>query len=357
MGGSSPESGVRARYRDPVRQELMTAAVRGAMKTKWLVDLVGRKRPDPGLDRQIAAALEIQRIARLPALESMEPARARRFAEAGLSPLDLAPEPMEQVIDTSVDAIPVRIYVPHDATGDWFVYFHGGGGVIGSIAASEPVTRYLAAKTRCTVASVEYRLGPEHKHPAAIDDATTAFQALAKRVPAGKQIVVGGDSFGGFLAAHVDHHARVTGGRRPDVQVLIYPLVDLTLSSPSYERFRDGYLLTKATVYWFRGHYLHDTDDKQAGSPWFWTDLHGSAPAVVATAGFDPLVDEGDEWADRLRAVGTEVRHLRNPSLVHGFLSLSGAVDAARAATDRICEETTALLRPAADTPGLPRSR
>jgi len=327
------------------------------MKTNWLVDLIGRGRPDPGLDRQIAAALELGRIARLPSLDSMEPARARRFAAEGLSPFDLAPEPMEQVIDMAVDGVPVRIYVPHDTTGDWFVYFHGGGGVIGSIATSEPVARYLAAKTRCTVASVEYRLGPEHKHPAAIEDATSAFQALAARVPAGKRVVVGGDSFGGFLTAHVDHHARVTGGRRPDVQVLIYPMVDLTLSSPSYERLRDGYLLTNAVVQWFRDHYLHDTDDKRAGSPWFWTDLHGSAPAVVATAGFDPLVDEGNEWAERLRAAGTEVRHLRNPSLIHGFLSMSGAIDAARAATDRICEETSALLRASGDTRGLQQSR
>jgi acetyl esterase len=335
----------------------MTAVVRRAMKTRWLVDLVGRKRSDPGLDRQIAAALELQRIARLPALDTMEPAAARKFAEAGLSPLDLAPEPMDQVIDLFIGSIPVRVFVPHDATGDWFVYFHGGGGVIGSIAASEPVTRYLAAKTRCTVASVGYRLGPEHKHPAAIDDATAAFQALAARVPAGKQLVAGGDSFGGFLTAHVDHHARLTGGRQPDLQVLIYPLVDLTLESPSIARLGDGYLLTKPTIYWFRSHYMHDDDDRRAGSPWFWTDLRGSARAIVVTAGFDPLVEEGDAWAERLRAAGTEVRHHQNPSLVHGFLSLAGAVDAAHAATDRICAEVVAMLRATADTPGSRPSR
>jgi acetyl esterase len=323
---------------------VLTAVVRRAMKTRWLVSLVGRKRADPGLDRQIAAAVELQRIARLPALESMEPPAARKFAAEGLSPLDLDPAPMDQVIDTNVGSIPVRVFVPPDASGDWFVYFHGGGGVIGSIAASEPVTRYLAAKTRCTVASVQYRLGPEDKHPAAIDDATAAFVALAARVPAGKRLVVGGDSFGGFLAAHVDRHARLTGGRQPDLQVLIYPLVDLTLESPSIERLATGYLLTKPMIYWFRGHYLHDTDDQRAASPWFWTELRGSAPAIVATAGFDPLVEEGDAWAERLRASGTDVRHLQHPSLVHGFLSLAGAVDAARAATARICAEIVGML-------------
>ena len=323
----------------------MTAAARRLMKTPWLVRAVGRKRPDPDLDRQIAAALELQRIMRLPALDSMEPAQARRFAEEGMSPLDVDLEPMAEVIDTSVDSTPVRIFVPHAATGDWFVYFHGGGGVIGSIAASEPVTRFIAARTRCTVASVQYRLAPEHKHPAAIDDATAAFQALAARVPAGKQLAVGGDSFGGFLTAHVDHHARTTGGRTPDLQVLVYPLVDLTLASPSIERLADGYLLTKRMVHWFRDHYLHADDDQRAGSPWFWTDLEGSAPAIVATAGFDPLVDEGNAWVGRLRAAGTEVRHLENPSLVHGFLSLAGAVDAARRATERICDEVASMLR------------
>ncbi|HEY1817459.1 MAG TPA: alpha/beta hydrolase [Kofleriaceae bacterium] len=340
-----------------MRQAVMTAAVRRAMRTRWLVDLVGRKRTDPGLDRQIAAALEVQRLAKLPSLESMEPPAARHFAEAGLSPMDLAPEPMDQVIDLFISSIPVRVYVPFGATGDWFVYFHGGGGVIGSIAASEPVARYLAAKTRCTVASVEYRLGPEHKHPAAIEDASTAFAGLAERVPPGRQLIAGGDSFGGFLTAHVDHHALMTGKRQPDLQVLIYPLVDLTLTSPSIERFADGYLLTKPTIYWFRENYMHASDDRRAGSPWFWTDLAGSAPAIVATAGFDPLVDEGDAWVDRLRAAGTSVRHHANPSLVHGFLAMAGAVDAAHAATDRICAEVVSMLRASSSTPRSPRSR
>jgi acetyl esterase len=323
----------------------MTGAARRAMKTPWFVRFAGRKRRDPGLDRQVAAALEFERIARLPALDSMEPARARRFAAEGMSPLDLDPEPMAEVIDTTVGAVPVRIFVPHSATTNWLVYCHGGGGVIGSIAATEPVTRYLAAHTGCTVASVEYRLGPEHKHPAAIEDATAAFQGLAARVPAGGKLAVGGDSFGGFLSAHIDHHARVTGGRRPDLQVLAYPIIDMTLASPSIERLATGYLLTKSMILWFRSNYMHHGDDYAAASPWFWTELEGSAPAIVATAGFDPLVEEGDAWVERLRAAGTIVRHHQNPSLIHGFLSLAGAVDAARGALDRICRDIVEMLR------------
>ena len=202
----------------------MRAAVRGAMSADWFVRFAGRKRadgPDTALDRQVAAALEFARITKIPALDSMTPARARSFAEEGTSSLELDLEPMAEVIDTTVGEAPVRIFVPHDAGPDWLVYFHGGGGVIGSITGSEPVTRYLAARTRATVASVGYRLGPEHKHPAAIDDACIAWSSMVSRVPADAKIAVGGDSFGGFLAAHVERNARITGERPPDLQVLL----------------------------------------------------------------------------------------------------------------------------------------
>lgn len=294
------------------------------------------------LDPQVAAVLELNRLMRLPALDSMEPQRARRFAENGLSPLDVAAAPMAQILDTTVAGeagpIPVRIYVPHDAGPDWIVYLHGGGGVIGSIRSSEPVTRLLAAQTRCTVASVGYRLGPEDQHPAAIHDACAAWDELVTRIPPGGKAIVAGDSFGGFLSAHVDRHA-LTGARRPDLQVLIYPIVDMTLAtSPSLERRAKGYLLTTSMVHWFRQHYLGGHDRREP-SPWFWPDLAGSAPAIVVTAGYDPLVDEGDAYAGRLAAAGVAVVHRPHPSLIHGFISLAGAVRAARAAVDLICAD------------------
>jgi acetyl esterase len=249
------------------------------------------------------------------------------------------------VIDATVaTSIPVRIFVPSDARPNWIVYFHGGGGVIGSIRASEPVTRYIAARTRCTVASVEYRLGPEYKHPAAIQDACAAWDALAARVPAGARVAVAGDSFGGYLSAQVDHDCGVRGVRRPDLQVLIYPLVDQTLTSPSIDRFADGYLLTKSMMQWFTNHYLNPTDDRRAASPQYWPTVRGASRAIVITAGYDPLVDEGDAYVDKLRADGVEVRHRRHASLVHGFLSLAGAVYAARAAVDQMCDDVVELL-------------
>lgn len=307
--------------------------------------LIGRRRRrgiDHRLDPQVAAVLELQRMLRLPALDSMEPERARRFAEQGFSPLDVAPRRMAEVIDTAVAGaagpIPVRIFVPPNATSHWIVYFHGGGGVIGSIQSSEPVTRWLAARTRCTVASVEYRLGPEHRHPAAIDDALAAWQALVPRV-AGRAAVAG-DSFGGFLAIHVDRDAV----RKPDLQVLIYPLLDLTLTSPSIERYADGYLLTAAVLRWFRSNYMRPDDDRRAASPHYWTDPRGAAPAIVATAGYDPLVDEGDRYAATLDRAGVTIRHRRYPTLVHGFLSLAGVVDVARVATDELCDDIREFL-------------
>ncbi|HET7503870.1 MAG TPA: alpha/beta hydrolase [Kofleriaceae bacterium] len=301
---------------------------------------------DRDLDREVAAVLAAQRLLRLPELHTMDPPGARTFAETGLSPLEVAPMAMAEVRDLTVPGragpIPVRIYVPHDAGPHWIIYFHGGGGVIGSIRTAEPATRLIAAQTRATVASVEYRLGPEHRHPAAIEDACAAWQALTTRATGA--VAVAGDSFGGFLSTHVDHHAIAAGVRRPDLQVLIYPAVDLTHSSPSIERLAEGYLLTRPIIRWFRENYLNPTDDRAAASPMFFEDLRGAAPAIIATAGFDPLVDEGDRYADMLRAAGVPVRHRRYPSLVHGYLSLAGGVRTARAALDELCGDIRELL-------------
>ncbi len=332
-------------YRGGVKDLLLRGVTRVALGEP-AVRLLARKRrrgPDSMLDRQVAGVLELQRLMKLPALDSMEPGKARKFAEAGLSPLDLPAAPMAQIIDTKVGTIPVRIYVPHDASNNWIVYLHGGGGVIGSIRASEPATRTLAAKTRCTVASVEYRLGPEHRHPAAIEDACAAWDAMAQRVPAGGKLAVAGDSFGGFLSAHVDHYARIYDKRRPDLQVLLYPIVDMTLVSPSIDKFADGYLLTRSMIHWFRNNYLSPSDDRRTISPTYW-DVHGASAALVVTAGFDPLVDEGDRYAEQLTDAGVAVRHRRQTSLVHGFLSLAGGVRAARTAVDLICSDIVDLL-------------
>ena len=327
----------------------MRTAVRAALGNDWFVRLVARKRShgrDAALDPQVAATIELMRLAGFPKVETLDPVAARAYVEDSLAALDVDLVPMAEVIDTKISPdIPVRIYVPHDAGPDWIVYFHGGGGVIGSIASSEPVTRDLAERTRCTVASVAYRLGPEDRHPAAIEDACAAYRGLLARVPAGGRIAVAGDSFGGYLSVQVEHALRRE--RRPDLQVLLYPVVDFTFQSPSIEQNAEGYLLTRELMVWFRSNYLRDEADRRTASPWFWPDgeLAGAAPAIVITAAFDPLVHEGDAWAERLRAAGVTVRHRCESSLVHGFVSMAGAIRAARAANDRICADIVDMLR------------
>jgi acetyl esterase/lipase len=329
---------------DTLRVHVARAIVRVALDAHWFVTFATRGRTDIGLDRQLAAILELARIVRVPDLATLTPAQARALADTSLADTDLPHLPMAEVIDTTVGehAIPVRMFVPPDASEHRIVYFHGGGGVIGSIAASEAAARYLAATTRCTVASVGYRLAPEYKHPTAIDDACAAWDTLA--AGARGKAIVAGDSFGAFLATHVERHARRAGGRRADLQVLVYPLLDLTLTSPSIERLGTGYLLTRAMMEWFRDHYAKPGDDHVAASPWFWHDLSGAAPAIIATAGFDPLVDEGRGWVRRLRAAGVRVVHHHHEPLIHSFLSFAGVVRTARIATDRLCAEIVRQL-------------
>src|SRR5258706_8702845 len=124
-------------------------------------------------------------------------------------------------------------------------------------------------------------------------------------------------------------------------------MIDLAMRSPSIERYADGYLLTRSMLQWFRTNYLGSDNEQRTASPAFWpeSELRGAAPAIVTTAGYDPLVDEGDTWAERLRGVGVTVRHHREPSLIHGFLSLGGGVHAAAAATDRICADLVEMMR------------
>jgi acetyl esterase len=331
---------------------LMKIGARGALAEPFLSVLVRNRRDDleRGLDRQVAGVLELQRLMKLPPLETMDPVAARRFAEEGLSPLEVDRVEMAHVHDALVprDWIPskpirVRIFVPRNAGPHWLVYLHGGGGTIGSARASEPITRYIANATTMTVASVDYRLGPEHKHPAAIEDAVAAFQSIAPRVPRGGKLAVGGDSFGGFLSAHVDRRSTL----RPAAQLLIYPMTNLTMSSPGFTTHGEGYLYTRKIAEYFKSHYLHANDDRKAASPAFFAErgdnLANAAPAIVATAGFDPLGPEGDEYADQLRAT-TSVVHRRYPGLVHGFLSLAGGVRAARAAVDELCADLVATL-------------
>jgi acetyl esterase len=244
---------------------------------------------------------------------------------------------MERIEDLDLPGPPgARLYTPHRAEpGDprpLLVYLHGGGWVSGDLDTHDGPCRLLAAEGGALVLAVDYRRAPEHEFPAAVEDALAAFEwAVANASDLGAdpaRIAVGGDSAGGNLAAVVSRLARDGGGPTPAMQLLIYPVTDLSLKRPSYHRFAKGFSLEEADMDWYRDHYLpgeHAVDDPRV-SPLLAADLTGLPPA------YDPLRDEGETYAEALRAAGVPAALQRHPSLVHGFANLTAVIPAARAA-------------------------
>jgi acetyl esterase len=253
--------------------------------------------------------------------------------------------PMQEVAALSIPgpggAMPAHLYVPPGAPGEpgpLVVYYHGGGWVIGDLVTHDSVCRFVAAHTGLRVLSVEYRLAPEHPFPAPVEDAVAAFAWAAENAEAlgvdPDRIAVAGDSAGGNLSAAVCLHARDHGGARPAMQLLLYPATDALGELPSRETFAEGFLLTKGDMAWFEGHYLPegcDADDPRV-SMMRARDLADLPPAYVATAGFDPLRDEGEAYARRMREAGTRVALRRFPGLIHGFANLTAISASSRAA-------------------------
>ena len=308
---------------------------------------------------QVAALLE--RIARspLPPYATVPPFIARRIyrdTRAAVSPEPPAVAEAKLLLASGPGGpIALRAYRPAGSAADEtlpaLMYFHGGGQVIGDLDTHDVVCRQLANGARCAVFSVDYRMGPESPFPAAVDDCIAATkwvadQAVRLRVDL-QRIAVGGDSAGGNLAAVVALAARDAGGPRLAFQLLIYPQTDQRYSFPSIERNGEGYVLTKQSMEYFRGHYLprrQDWEDWRA-SPLLAKSLAGLPPALVITAGFDPLVDEGRAYAERLAAEGVVTASREFPDMVHGFLLMGGVLDTANAAVG----ECSKALRAAFD--------
>jgi acetyl esterase len=298
------------------------------------------------LHPQVAALLE--RVARspLPPYHTVPAFVARRIyrdTRAALSPR--APEIAEVRLQVFNNAVAVRSYRPvRDEVLPALVFFHGGGWTIGDLDTHDVVCRQLALGARCAVFSVDYRLAPEHPFPAAVDDCFFATRFVfenAKTLGVDPQrIAVGGDSAGGNLAAVVALMARDAGGPPLAYQLLIYPATDQRCQFASHERNGEGYLLTKDGIRFFRGGYLPNETDRTdwRASPLLAASHAGLPPALVLTAGYDPLLDEGRAYAERLAKAGIDVSYREFSDMVHGFVLFGGAVDAANAALAECCE-------------------
>ena len=245
--------------------------------------------------------------------------------------------------------LPARVYRPKDQDPAMpiMVFAHFGGGVIGGLETCHVFCTVLARIVRCPVLSVDYALAPEHRFPAGLEDVLAAYRwardnAHRFEAPAGVA-AIGGDSMGGNFAAVAAQELRRAGEPQPALQLLIYPCVDLASQTPSMTTYADAFPLSRALMEWFAGHYA-GADASPADprlSPLRQPDLSGLAPAVVATAGFDPLLDQGELYARALRAAGTPVAYRCYDSLAHSFTAFTGAVPAADAA----CREIAGLAR------------
>lgn len=250
--------------------------------------------------------------------------------------------------------IPVRHYRPAGAgPAPLLVFYHGGGWVIGDLDTHDHLCRLICRDAAAHVLSVDYRLAPEHKAPAAVDDAYAAYlwarEHAAELGADPGRVAVGGDSAGGNLAALVTLRARDAGAPLPALQWLIYPATDMRGLARSRTLFGDGFLLTKHDMDWFQDSYLEGSGVDDADprvSPLLAGDLSGLAPALVVTAGFDPLRDEGDQYAAKLQAAGVTVDHRRMGSVIHGFAQLNAlGGDVARANAEMISAFRAHLAR------------
>ena len=295
------------------------------------------------LHPQVEQLLERAAKSPLPLLHDVPAHVARRIyrdTRAALSPP--APEVAEARLLIAPGPVALRAYRPAGTqpTDELpaLVYFHGGGWVIGDLDTHDVLCRQLANGARCAVYSVDYRLAPEHPFPAAVEDCVTALQFVAGRHA---RVAVGGDSAGGNLATVVALHARDRGGPEIAFQLLIYPATDQRGQHPSLKRNGEGYLLTKKAMDYFQAQYLPRKEDflDWRASPLLAKSLAGLPPAYVVTAGYDPLLDEGREYAERMAKEGVQVAYREYADMVHGFILFGGVLDTANAAAAECCEK------------------
>jgi acetyl esterase len=304
------------------------------------------------LDPQAKMLIDMLAPPGAPTLDQMSPAEARAMMRqlTGMRP---SIEPVRSAVDKTVPGphgeIPVRVYSPEGTTPmPLLVYFHGGGWVIGDLETHDASCRTLANLAGCVVMAVDYRLAPENKFPAPLDDCYAAASWAAANAPAlgadAGRVAIGGDSAGGNLTACVALRARDEAGPRFAHQLLVYPVTDAACDTPSYRDNAEGYFLTAKAMEWFWSHYLRDRRDAENvyASPLRARDLAGLPPATVITAEYDPLRDEGEAYGSRLERAGVPTRVTRYDGMIHGFFGMGDVLPQAKEA---VAEAAAALRR------------
>ncbi|MDQ6659766.1 MAG: alpha/beta hydrolase [Chloroflexota bacterium] len=306
------------------------------------------------LDPQAEALLA--QMAATPVWYSIPLAEARQQRVISAPIMNGTPEPVEHVEDRAIPGprgeIPVRIYTP-ESNGPFgvLIYFHGGGWVLSNLETHDALCRKLANRAACIVVSVDYRLAPEHKFPSAVEDAYAATCWVAEHIGElngdPTRIAIGGDSAGGNLATIVTHIAHDQGSPPLLYQVLIYPVTDFYTPDSlthSYHTYSEGYFLTREGMEHFWEHYLNTPEEgaDPRVAPLRRSDLSGLPPALIITAEFDPLLDEGELYAARLEEAGVPMTLRRYDGMIHGFFTMSAVLDKSRQAID----ETAQTLRP-----------
>lgn len=303
------------------------------------------------LDPDAAAVYKAFQEAGRPPYETVSPAEARELYLKGRLVTNPEPPELASVREIAIPgpdgALPARLYTPKtlrrkDGMAPCLVFFHGGGWVIGNLDSHDVVCRMLAHEGELIVIAVDYRLSPEAKFPAAVEDtiAATAWiseNAMTLGIDASR-LMVGGDSAGGNLAAVVSIHARDHGGPKLAGQVLIYPGTDFRMTHPSHREPETSILLTHSVIQWFKNHYLNSPEDIHdwRASPALVENLERLPPAYVLTAGADPLRDEGEEFAKRLEQAGVAVTYKTYPGQFHGFFTMGKLLPQANVAAKEI---------------------
>lgn len=316
-----------------------------------------RKLVAQGLDPHIATVLAIEKLTKHSEIWTMTPEEARIALAEGVRISEDPPEADVETRDTFLRAdgttIPARTYAPRglSAPSPGLLYIHGGGWVTGDIDTHDTLCRRIAVDARIRVVSISYRLAPEHRFPAAADDAVLAFRALVRR--AGElgidtsRIAVGGDSAGGNLSAVVGLETR-KDDVRPALQLLLYPALDATCELPSHAANSQDYYLTERSIGWYMNHYFRSDASVKKNprlSPLWEADVTGAPPALVYAAEFDPLRDEALAYAERLREVNIPADVHYCKGLIHGFALMTGLSPAAMKTTREMAKTLGDALR------------